>query len=541
MRRGASGENPRPREVQLIMDREAPTPAKSGSTPPDRTDQRPSVQHYLSVQWLILALALLTIGGVIGYSLLQEHSRIEEQERNRLLHQVRLIDKNMGHQLDSVNLALEGVRNDLPYWRSFAGRQMANRRLTALCDAMTGIRTMLIIDAAGTVLAANREELLGRNFSQRDYFNIPRRHPDSSVLYLSAPFKTTLGIVAINVTRVITGPRGQFSGVVTATLDPEYFQTLLASVLYAPDMWCSLAHGDGLQFLMVRDGSGQAGKNIAQPGSFFTRHRESGRAENVLSGIGHAPGEEQLMALHTIKSANMRTDKPLIVTVGRPAAAIYADWRSSVRVQGALFGILLLISVPGLYVYQRHQRDFEHRAEEAAAALRESEKKYRELSIIDDLTQLYNSRQFYHDLQMELDRVNRYQQPLTLLLLDIDNFKAFNDAYGHVEGDQVLLRLGQVVKRCLRQTDSAYRYGGEEFTILLPMTTSQDAAVTAERIRTEIKKEHFHPGSGNDVHITVSIGLAQYRTGEEMKPFVHRVDQLMYQGKTTGKDKVCTE
>jgi diguanylate cyclase (GGDEF)-like protein len=98
-----------------------------------------------------------------------------------------------------------------------------------------------------------------------------------------------------------------------------------------------------------------------------------------------------------------------------------------------------------------------------------------------------------------------------------------------------------VVKRCLRQTDSAYRYGGEEFTILLPMTTSKDGAVTAERIRSEFKKENFSPVPGQDVHVTVSIGLAQYKPQEDMKVFVHRVDQLMYQGKKNGKDRVCSE
>ena len=172
--------------------------------------------------------------------------------------------------------------------------------------------------------------------------------------------------------------------------------------------------------------------------------------------------------------------------------------------------------------------------------LKESERRYRELSIVDDLTQLYNSRHFYVQLKIELDRSNRYEQPLTLLLLDLDDFKAFNDAYGHVEGDQVLRRLGQVVKRCLRETDFAYRYGGEEFTILLPMTTSADGTVTAERIRTEFKKEHFSPAPDQDVHVTVSIGLAQYKPQEEMKAFVHRVDQLMYQGKKSGKDRVCS-
>jgi diguanylate cyclase (GGDEF)-like protein/PAS domain S-box-containing protein len=178
---------------------------------------------------------------------------------------------------------------------------------------------------------------------------------------------------------------------------------------------------------------------------------------------------------------------------------------------------------------------------EMEALLRDSEKRYRELSIVDDLTQLYNSRHFYFQLKREIDRSNRYGQPLTLILLDLDNFKAFNDAYGHVEGDQVLLRLGQVTKRCLRQTDSAYRYGGEEFTILLPVTTSQEGAVTAERIRTEFNKERFSPESGKEIHVTVSIGFAQYKPQEDMKAFVHRVDQLMYLAKKNGKDRACSE
>ena len=199
----------------------------------------------------------------------------------------------------------------------------------------------------------------------------------------------------------------------------------------------------------------------------------------------------------------------------------------------------LIVEDGNVVGFQAVARDITDR-KEMEAQLKDSEKRYRELSIIDDLSQLYNSRYFYHQLKLEIDRSKRYEQPLTLLLLDLDNFKTFNDAYGHVEGDQVILRLGQVVKRCLRQTDSAYRYGGEEFTILLPMTTSEDGAVTAERIRTEFKKENFAPVPGEQVHVTVSIGLAQYKTQEEMKSFVHRVDQLMYQGKNNGKDRVCS-
>ncbi len=181
----------------------------------------------------------------------------------------------------------------------------------------------------------------------------------------------------------------------------------------------------------------------------------------------------------------------------------------------------------------------ESEREQAEEALRESEERYRELSTVDDLTQLFNSRQFYIQLKIELDRSNRYDHPLTLLLLDLDDFKAFNDTFGHIEGDQVLWRLGQVVKRCLRQTDTAYRYGGDEFTIILPMTTSAEGIVTAERIRMELKKENFSPTPGRELSLKVSIGLAQYQQQEDIKVFVNRVDQLMYQGKKDGKDRVC--
>ncbi len=176
----------------------------------------------------------------------------------------------------------------------------------------------------------------------------------------------------------------------------------------------------------------------------------------------------------------------------------------------------------------------------AVEELKKSESRYRELSIIDNLTQLYNSRHFYHQLKMEIDRVSRYGQSLTLLLFDLDDFKAFNDTYGHIEGDRVLQRFGQVVKRCLRQTDSAYRYGGEEFAVLLPMTTSEEGVITAERIRTEFGNEKLFPGP-EEVHSTVSIGLAQYQPQEEMKAFVDRVDQMMYSAKKSGKNRVHCE
>jgi diguanylate cyclase (GGDEF)-like protein/PAS domain S-box-containing protein len=191
-------------------------------------------------------------------------------------------------------------------------------------------------------------------------------------------------------------------------------------------------------------------------------------------------------------------------------------------------------------VIQCNIRDMTKR-KEALKALQESERKYRELSTIDDLTQLYNSRHFYAQLKIETERSNRYEQPLTLLLMDIDKFKEFNDTYGHVEGDNVLSQFGKLLKGCLREIDSAYRYGGEEFTIILPMTTIEDGIIMGERIQAELIEKAFSPVSGENVFLTASIGLAQYKPNEEMKAFVRRVDKLMYQEKRKGRDKIYSE
>jgi len=105
----------------------------------------------------------------------------------------------------------------------------------------------------------------------------------------------------------------------------------------------------------------------------------------------------------------------------------------------------------------------------------------------------------------------------------------------------VLSRLGQVIKRCLRETDSAYRYGGEEFTILLPMTTREEGMITAQRIQKELTEETFSPVVSQKIYVTVSIGLAEYKAKEEMKSFVHRADQLMYKAKNNGRDMIFHE
>jgi diguanylate cyclase (GGDEF)-like protein len=164
--------------------------------------------------------------------------------------------------------------------------------------------------------------------------------------------------------------------------------------------------------------------------------------------------------------------------------------------------------------------------------------KLQRLAVTDGLTKLYNSRSFYSQLETEVDRFNRYKHPLALLLLDLDHFKEYNDNYGHLEGDKVLVRFSQIIKSCLRANDSAYRYGGEEFTVILPETAGAEARTVAQRIRSALEAERFSPKNGKDVQITISIGVTEYQVEEELSTFIQRADKAMYLSKQNGRNKV---
>jgi diguanylate cyclase (GGDEF)-like protein len=164
-------------------------------------------------------------------------------------------------------------------------------------------------------------------------------------------------------------------------------------------------------------------------------------------------------------------------------------------------------------------------------ALIDSEKKFRELSITDELTGLFNVRYFFNQLKAEIERTDRYSKPLSLIFVDIDAFKNYNDKFGHLEGDQVLRKIAQAIQSCMRGPDSAYRYGGDEFVGILPETREPGAAIVAERIRKIVNTYEFLPNPDKAVYMTVSVGFAEYTPGEGEKAFVKRADMNMYVAK----------
>ena len=159
-----------------------------------------------------------------------------------------------------------------------------------------------------------------------------------------------------------------------------------------------------------------------------------------------------------------------------------------------------------------------------------------ERSQMDALTRLFNRRRLEEDLDVECKRCARYGRPLAFVMLDVDHFKAFNDSHGHPQADTALQEVAEVLSRCVRTTDTAYRYGGEEFCILLRETSAEDAMVLAERIRHRIEQRF---ASGAAEGLTASFGVAEFSAATPMpRALVEAADAAMYESKHAGRNRV---
>jgi diguanylate cyclase (GGDEF)-like protein len=159
-------------------------------------------------------------------------------------------------------------------------------------------------------------------------------------------------------------------------------------------------------------------------------------------------------------------------------------------------------------------------------------KYYQDMSVMDGLTGVYNHRHFHEVLDWQLSHMRRFPQTFTLFIIDIDNFKKYNDTKGHVEGDKVLHDAAQLFVSITRDTDWVFRYGGEEFAVILPQTPQQQAQIAAERLLRAARAQ---------LPVTISIGMASFPDNAQTKSdLVVRADKALYRSKSTGKDKAST-
>ncbi|QEN06735.1 diguanylate cyclase [Oceanispirochaeta crateris] len=165
----------------------------------------------------------------------------------------------------------------------------------------------------------------------------------------------------------------------------------------------------------------------------------------------------------------------------------------------------------------------------------------KKISLTDNLTRLHNRASFNENLKREISRARQIGHPLALIMIDVDLFKRFNDTWGHLEGDKVLMAMGPLLSQGIRDQDFACRYGGEEFALILPGTNKQKAMETAERIRKKMEETEFPISCSDEIeHLTISLGIAVYIDIDDILTLTERADQALYRAKNLGRNRVCS-
>ncbi len=327
------------------------------------SDPKPPFTIQARRPWAALVLLWLVLGGALAAGLWTERKQLVSRERERLRQSVDIVHDNVARQLTATASVLGSlVQEPVPEPGQARERRRLDERLRFFAQAMGGVRTLSVFDAFGSVVASNREELVGGNFAYRSYFqDVRAAAPDT--LLVSAPFRAVSGGWYITLMRRVTLEDGAFGGAVMATLDPEQFLTLLQSVRYAPDMITGLVHGDGLRFVMVEEFPPPPEQaDVARAGTPFTLHLQSGAQTSVVQGRLKPDGPLLQAAVRTVSPPALHMDKPLVAGVAREWEALLEPWRTAAWLVGGGYVLLGLLAGGALSLVQRRRRELHAQA-----------------------------------------------------------------------------------------------------------------------------------------------------------------------------------
>lgn len=354
-------------------------------------------------------------------------------------------------------------------------------------------------------------------------------------MHVIEPGNTGYEATQVVFVRQIVDHSAAFLGAVTTALDLEFVKdwfghyvsrhnesiTLLSA---SGQVLVHLSHGTSEYkareiFLMMRQ---IASRGDARSANAMQAHRtalsDSGSGTNGrLSHSQNYRDQESIYALTGLEGL------PLYVLVSYDLPMQLAQWREyNVKTGLFVFGLFLV----SLLMVQSYLRVLQQR--EALA----------ELATTDALTGMHNRRYLMEVGTYEVRRANRYNRPLSMLLVDADHFKEINDQWGHGAGDLVLKQLGHTIQANLRQTDVGARIGGEEFVVLLPETSPERAQVMAQRLRQAIEALSTQVSNSAHAQVTVSIGIAGLRPDESLDQLMSRADNCLYDAKENGRNQV---
>nr|WP_315251474.1 EAL domain-containing protein [uncultured Duganella sp.] len=331
------------------------------------------VKHYkklpgfrtMAAEWLMLGFVLALSGLLIAYFVWNERALLMTSNIERMRLQTLIIDENLSHQLEGVRSALDSVRDTL---RAGDNCAVECRRtlLQSLKRAMPGVRALLVLDRKGMIEMSD-DDLRDSRLDDRNYTSHVERMRDRDTLYLSQPYENTPGVFNIKLSMAFIGTDGANNGAVSAILNPEYFDAVMRSALYAPDMNSAITEDSGRRILFVPADPAAMRNTSAAADPFFVRHQNSHRSETVLEGTAPS-GEQRLVVQRTMLLRGLGLDKTLVVSLGRNQALIATGWHRMAWTCGVAWLVFGLTASGALLLVQRRRKVLD-----ALAAAREDE------------------------------------------------------------------------------------------------------------------------------------------------------------------------
>jgi diguanylate cyclase (GGDEF)-like protein len=369
-----------------------------------------------------------------------------------------------------------------------------------------------VFDATGKLTVdASTLDPLPENRAEEEYFTVHRDNPDAG-LFISRPILHR-GAYAIVLSRRITGPDGSFQGVVAGSLRFTYFHELFGRLQLGEGDTICVLRADRTIIMRRPFDLDVIGKKL---GDMPRGKQPTMGTGSTFSGVGPVDDVARLY----VRGAST---SPLTVIVGKPVNDVFALWYTeAIRIGAIMTALIAFVLAVTLFL----AREIRRRAD--------AEDKLEELATTDALTGLKNRRKFDEAIDSEWRRARRHKSPLSLLMIDADHFKTYNDTYGHQAGDQVLVGIAICISDSVnRAGDCAVRYGGEEFAVLLPGTAAADAMMIAETIRRKVQGWSDEP-----VISTVSVGIASVtpQAGTDWADFVNAADKALYAAKAAGRN-----
>lgn len=288
--------------------------------------------------------------------------------------------------------------------------------------------------------------------------------------------------------------------------------------------------------LLVDEESGQLRFEIAvSPVADLLKTMQLNMGEGIAGWVA-ANGEPLLIPDVTVDT---RFARHLAEAVEFPVSSIICV---PMKIRDRVLGVIELINSLGDGAFTDDDLPLLQAVADFAAIAIDNANNYQrvsELVITDDLTGLYNARHFHELLEYEIDRANRYGSQVSLLFFDLDHFKSVNDTHGHLVGSRMIAEVGRVIRRTIRSSDRAARYGGDEYVVVLPNTSKNGAIVVARNMLDKLHNYPFVTDTGKPVKITASFGVATYPDDADDKTgLITAADSAMYDAKDAGRNSV---